>query len=81
MAIVSFAYAFGVRECLTAKVPVEGPTLICIRKSIRSSHNLLRHLKTGHTSMISARLLAPVSQNFNVLSTFCGRKYVMLDVI
>jgi len=31
--------------------------------------------------MISERFLMSVSQNFDVLSTFCGRKYVHLDVI
>ena len=31
--------------------------------------------------MISGRLFTSVSQNFDVLSTFCGRKYVRLDVI
>jgi len=36
----------------------------------------VRHLKIGRTSIISGRLLMPVSQNFDVLSTFCGRKYV-----
>jgi len=48
----------------------------------------VRHLKTGRTSIISGRLLTAVSQNFDVLSTFCGlkyacfrRKYVHLDVI
>ena len=33
------------------------------------------------TYIISGRLLTSVSQNFDVLSTFCGRKYVRLDVI
>ena len=43
----------------------------------------VRHLKIGRklTSMISGRLLTSMSQNFDVLSTFCGRKYVRLDVI
>jgi len=41
----------------------------------------VRHLKIGRTSMISGRLVTSMSQNFDVLSTFCGRKYVRLDVI
>ena len=41
----------------------------------------VRHLKIGRTSMISGCLLTSVSQNFNILRTFCGRKYVWLDVI
>jgi len=41
----------------------------------------VRHLKIGCTSLISGRLFTSVSQNFDVLSTFCGRKYVRLDVI
>jgi len=41
----------------------------------------VRRLKIGRTSMISGRLLTSMSQNFDVLSTFCGHKYVRLDVI
>jgi len=41
----------------------------------------VRHLKIGRTSMISGRLVTSMSQNFDVLSTFCGRKYARLDVI
>jgi len=40
----------------------------------------VRHLKIEGTSRISGRLLTPVSQNFDVWSTFCGRKYVLLGV-
>jgi len=41
----------------------------------------VRLLKIGRTSMIWKRLITFVSQNFDVLSTFWGRKYVRLDVI
>jgi len=41
----------------------------------------VHHLKIGRTSMISGRLLTSVSKNLDVLSTFCGRKYVRLDII
>jgi len=41
----------------------------------------VRHLKIGRTSMISGRLLTSVSQNFDILSICCGRKYIRLDVI
>jgi len=35
----------------------------------------VRHLKIGRTFMISGRLFTSMSQNVDVLSTFCGRKY------
>ena len=42
----------------------------------------VRHLKIERTEMIFGRLLfTSLSQNFDVLSTFCGRKNVRLDVI
>jgi len=41
----------------------------------------VRHLKIRRTPLISGRLFTSVSQNFDVLSTFCGRKYARLDVI
>jgi len=40
-----------------------------------------RHSKIGRTSRNSGRLLTPESQNLDVLSTFCGRKYGRLGVI
>ena len=40
----------------------------------------IRQLKIGRSSMICGPLLTSVFQNFDVLSTFCGRKYIRLDV-
>jgi len=46
-----------------------------------SAYSTICHFKYGCNVLIFGHLFTSTSQNVDVLSTFCGRKYSRLDVI